>query len=527
MKPSPYLVTIPDPACDLVITTANAATTLNQLSDPDLRVFCVDPGDYRSYAGRILREPGTSSSPRYLRFNGPGAVKAFERTSQAILERLDIRADWWVIQGLTFRPRSSATSRIVSLNGVQHVVLDGNLIDAIEHPNGPEQNGVTIVANTGYPASHNTVQRNVIRNGDQSHQAIDYEGVLIAPGFNGGEDNDDNRILDNEIYDWGDAIAVAGITEDCSDPGVQHGTVIDGNDAYLTPAKYVDCKTGVATSLGQCACAENGIDVKADPGPDPASWTRITNNRVWGFRPTTEAVVCGGSGANGQAITAGTACPTDVLVARNLVSDSTIGIEVAGSTWIVAGNLVHDIHASDSAPWGTMAIFLSAGSSYIAVQWNTIVNSLIAYDDASSYTDTRCNTVIRAPGWGGGLPRGVSHVTDYNYLYESSAVNFVGSTNRTFASAVDSLDPQLCYERKRWTGAVTVCVPDAATASMSPQLEGAPHCNGAIAAQFGIPKIGYWMNSGSCGLGGELVGVLAALRWWGRRARSDGARIEG
>jgi hypothetical protein len=59
MKPSAYLQPVADPACDLVITPANASTTLNQLNDPGLRVFCIDPGDYRSYGGRILREPGT------------------------------------------------------------------------------------------------------------------------------------------------------------------------------------------------------------------------------------------------------------------------------------------------------------------------------------------------------------------------------------------------------------------------------------------------------------------------------------
>jgi hypothetical protein len=387
-----------------------------------------------------------------------------------------------------------------------------------------------IVGSTGRPSTHNTIQRNVIRNGDQTHQAIDYDGVLIASGFALGEDNDYNAVLDNEIYDWGDAVAVAGYTLDCSDPGVQHGTLIDGNDAYLTPAKYVDCNTGASDPNGQCACAENAFDLKADPGSDPAWWTRVTNNRAWGYRPTTEAVVCGGSGALGQAITAGTVCPTNIFIARNIVADSTIGIEVVGSDWIVAGNLIHDIQPSNSEMWGTMALFVSDDASYVNVQWNTIVDSMNAYDDHADYVDTRCNTMIRTPGWGAGMPRGVSHVTAYNYLYEASALNFVGSSNQSFPTALASMNQALCYKRKRWTGEETVCVPDGATTQMSPQVLATPYCDSSIGAPFGMSTIGYWttpQQSGSCGVGGELVGVLAVLRWAAGRGRSDTARNRG
>jgi len=520
IRDSRYVVSIPDPPCDVVITPDNAATTLGQLNDAGTLVFCVDPGDYRAYTGHVIRTAGTAASPRYLRFHGPGATKAFQRSPQAIFERLDIRASWWVIQGLTFRPQTAATERIVSLSGVDHVVVDGCLIDGIEHPNGAIQDGVVIVGNTGVPSADNTIQRNVIRNGDQSHQADDYGGVLVAPGFSPNEDNDRNHVVDNEISDWGDGVAVAGTKADCTDLGIQHGTVIDNNDIYLTAAKYVDCTTGAADPNGECACAENGIDMKADPGPDAADWTVVTNNRVWGYRPTTDAVVCGGSGALGQAISSGNACPGHVLVALNAVSDSTIGIEAAGDAWIIASNLLHDIHPSNGNQWGTVAILTYDYATNLDIEWNTIVGASNSYDDRSMYTSTRCNTVVLSPETiGFGMPTGLGTATAYNYAYESGFYNFPGPTNVSYQSAAASQDQTLCYARRRWTVPETVCVPYAATTTQSPHALAAGNCNKRVAAPFGIPSVSYWNNppSTSCGLGAEVSGVLPLLRWAARR----------
>ena len=527
IRQSRYVVSIPDPPCDVEITPANAATALGRLNDSAPHVFCVDPGDYRGFYGYVIRTAGTPSSPRYLRYNGPGAVKAFQRADQAIFERIDVRASWWVIQGLTFRPQTAATERIVSLSGVDHVIVDGNLVDAIEQPNGYFQDAVVIVGNTGVASTDNTIQRNVIRNGDQSHQAYDFCGVLIAPAFSPNENNDRNHVVDNEISDWGDGVAVAGTLNDCTEPGMQHGTVIDNNDIYVTSAKYVDCTTGAADPNGQCACAENAIDLKADGGPVIADWTIVTNNRVWGMRPTTDALVCGGSGALGQAISAGNECPGHVLAARNVVSDSTIGIEAAGSTWIIAGNLVHDIKASDGngGAWGTLGILTHDYASNLDIEWNTIVNAVNSYDDRSTYTSTSCNDVLLTPeAIGYGHPTGLQTWTTYNYVYQSGFFNFPGPTNVFWALAAASRNSTLCYQRRQWTGEETVCVPYAATTSASPHRAAAGNCNQRIAEPFGIPFVGYWQNSptGTCGLGAELAGVVPLLRR--ARRRRDAAR---
>jgi hypothetical protein len=423
------------------------------------------------------------------------------------------------VQGLYVQPRNPITTWYVAIQGADHVVLDGNLIDGVEHANTSAPLGVQIRGYYGNPATRNTVQRNVIRNGNETRGPYDYFGVLVSTAYQYGEDNDDNAIVDNEIYDWGDGIAVAGYTSGCGGQGEAHGTVIDGNDVYLTDDKHIDCETGEQSWGGACACAENGIDVKPDPGPDPADWTRVTTNRVWGFRPTSDAVACGGSGALGQAITAGNACAGHVLVAANRVHDSTIGIEMAGNDWIVAGNLVHQIR-SLGGPVDAIAILPVPGATDLAVQWNTIAGADNAYDDASDATDTRCNAVVSADGLAGTWsPRGAGHVTERNGLYAAQAHNFLGP-NASYATPEESGNGRLCYMRRRWTGPEQVCVDWAATTSASPHAGGDPSCDPAIAAAFGIPTIDYPKRpalSGGCGLGVECVGALGGIALLRRR----------
>lgn len=513
-----------------MVTPANATTTLALLDSPAYRVFCVSAGDYRAHGAITLDASGTPSSPRFLRFHGPGAVKAFERAEQARFERITVRGSWWVLQGLTIAPTSSATERFLRVEGADHVVVDGNLFDGSAHPNGAHQTAVWVGGRDGDPATDNTVQRNLIRDGDQSRLAGDYTGVLVRAAAKPGESNDRNRVLDNEIVDWGDGVAVGAGSDVCDPPGTPHGTIVDGNDIHVTPAKYVDCQTGTPSPEGDCACAENGVDVKARPSPWPADWTLVTRNRIWGFRPTTEAAVCGGSGAIGQAVTAGNVCPAYVVVAENAIADSTIGIDVAGEGWLVAGNLIHDIQASDGRIYGTYGLLLTAEAAGVAVQWNTIVSALNAYDDRSSDTDTRCNAVIESPEWiGWGHPRGANHVTEYNFLYAAGWSNLTGPTNEIFSNALESANQTLCYERRRFTGVETVCVPHGATTGLSPHRAAAAHCDAAIAAPFGLPAIGWWTKPAPalrCGLGAELALALGALRVLARRRARDAAGAE-
>jgi hypothetical protein len=490
---SPYLVQTPEPgACDVIVNEANAGTTLAQLDDPAKRVFCVEAGDYRSAGALLLSASGAESSRRFLRFHATDGVRsAVHRSERAIFESIRVHGSWWVVQGISVQPVDPDTTWFFAIQGGDHNVLERSLVDGSEHANVLPQVGI-YVGGRGYdPGTHNVVQTNVVRSGNASRISMDYAGIVIPVGLAAGVDNDFNKILDNEVSDWGDGIALAGFSETCEDPGQPHGTVIDGNDVYITAAKRVDCVDGTPDPDGDCSCSENGIDVKPDPGADPEAWTRVTNNRLWGFRPT-RSPSCGGTGSHGQAIAAGNSCAGHVVVAGNVVLDSSGGITVAGQSWIVAGNLFHEVRVPGDSTVGGTAVAPLRLASDLQVQFNTIVGVDKAYDDLSANTDTRCNVVVDNLALGGlGGTRGANHVTEHNFLYQSPAANFEGPTNETFATAEESEDTQYCFWRKRWTDPELVCVPFAKTMPESPHVAATPSCDADLGAPFGLGPISY------------------------------------
>ncbi|HTY16743.1 MAG TPA: hypothetical protein VMH82_03350 [Myxococcota bacterium] len=516
---SPYLEPIPDPGpCDLVMNENNAPSALPLLNDPSTRVFCVDPGDYRSAGQLFLSASGTQASRRYLRFNATDSLKAVQRTQQAVFEMLIVKGSWWVVQGLTIQPQAPSTYYFVYVEGGDHDVFDGNLIDGIDHVNTQlGEAGVYLGSFSSDPATYNSVQANVVRNGNASHRPVDYTGIAVSDV---GANNDYNKVLDNEVYDWGDAIALTSSRGDCNFPTLPHGTVIDGNEMYITGAKRIDCMTGAPDPNGDCACAENGVDLKPDPGA--SAWTQVTNNRLWGFRPTQAVDTCGGTGSLGQAITAGNTCPGHVLVANNIVLDSTVGIQPSGSSWIIAGNLFYDLRTpmADREVL-SQAIDTTSTATNLSIEFNTIVDVDNAYDDMSSNTDTRCNAVIDSLAVNGnGGARGTNHVTAYDFLYDTPANNFIGATNESFATDAQSQDTSYCFWRKRWTAPEQVCVPFGTTTAASPHAQAAVNCHPDLAASLGMPTIGYPApEPAGAPLAGATLLALAA-----RARRSSGSR---
>lgn len=520
-RDSSYRMPIPEPPpCDVVVTPVNAPTTLWLLDDPAHRVFCITAGDYRGVRRRIiLNSSGTSSQRRYLRFAAFDGLRAIERPQRAIVEAIHIFGSWWVIEGMTVLPRDPDTEDYIGIYGGDHNIIDGNLVDGIQHPNVYDPAGIVVQGYYGNAATFNTIQANVVRNGDQARTSHDYNGIAVREGFSPNENNSYNRVVDNEVYDWGDGVAVSGHRDDCAEVGVQRGTIVDNNDLYLTSAKRVDCATAAPNPNGACACAENGIDVKAEPGPLTSNWTRITNNRVWGFRPT-PVVQCGSSGSPGQALTAGNSCPGHVVMAHNVVEDSSVGLIVAGSNWIVARNLFHRIRRSSGRPdYGQFAIWPSPIGADVMIQFNTIVGVDDAYGDSAPNVDTRCNVVIdnEAVATQSGGVRGANHVTAYNFLYDSPRGRFLGSTNQVYATATQSGNADYCYWRRRWTAPERVCIPHGATTAASPHRAAVEHCDEDLLSTFGTPKIGFHTAASQCGLGAELVFVLAGMRLLRRR----------
>jgi len=178
-----------------------------------------------------------------------------------------------------------------------------------------------------------------------------------------------------------------------------------------------------------------------------------------------------------------------------MILDSTQGIAVAGSSWIIAGNLIHDIRAGGGPPnygGGTLAISPTSYATNVMIEFNTVVDVDKAYDDMSANTDTRCNTMIdeQATTGTGGL-RGANHSTAFNFLYTASTANFLGTTNESFATDTESGNTTLCFWRKRWTAPERVCIPFANSTASSPHEGAVANCDPDLLAPFGMEPISY------------------------------------
>lgn len=486
---SPHLAEIPPPGpCDVVITPANQDTTLPMLNDPDKRVFCVNPGNYRRQLHLKISRSGTPNARRYLRYNAPfPAPLALDQPKRAVFHGLVLsEASYWVIEGITVQPLAGQNlAYLVAIFSGSNNILHGNYLDASRQPNHKQQRGVLIGANRNSgPSADNVIQRNVIRGGNLNRIPVDYTGVSILDEDQLGSFNSYNKIVDNEIYDWGDGVQISADPVCSSLKSWAKGTVIDGNDIYIRKSKYVDCETGVSDPRGECSCSENGIDIKSPAGPNPRDWTQVTNNRLWGFRPTLKDVQsCGGSGAKGSAINAGGPCAAHVFVGNNVVTDSTAGVVTEGSDWRVIGNLLYDI--------GNLAIFPDSDGT--RVQFNTVVNVANAYSDTGAGVVAVCNAVINDQGTRGeGAPRGEDHVVKFNDLYQSSSPDLESPTTKAYPLDYESRNALLCVERMRFTRPDDVCIPFGRTTDASPHLaQLPPACNNDPGATFGLSGLSY------------------------------------
>lgn len=507
----PNRAPVPDPGpCDIVLTPADAPDLETLLNDPSLRVFCAEPGDYRSSGMVRVTASGTESARRTLRLLSSEPVpRAIQQQDQALFESLKIRGSWWVIQGITLQPSTDPLSHcFLEIQGGDHNVAEGILADGIDYLAQGLHAAVCITPLWGDPATRNVIRSSVLRRGNQQRLGVDYNGFILFAGEL-GENNDFNQLLDTEIYDWGNGVTLQAKGEACDGVGQARGTILDGNDIYLTPDKRANCD-GSPNPTGDCACAEEAIDIKHDPGPDPEHWTRVTNNRVWGFRPTSEPS-CGGSGSSGAAIQTGGSCAAHLLVAGNVVLDAAVGVKPSTARWVLAGNLLHGVRRG---------IFPTKNARQLEIEFNTIVDAWHAYDDAAADTTARCNAVIDDLGANGrGNPTGEGHEAEYNYLYAASSTNFAGTTNESFVTAEESVNQQFCFQRRRWTGPEEVCIPLARPTGASPHAGAAGACQGEAVARFGLAPRGFAaplaVPEPRAGVGGA---VALALGWLARAA---------
>ncbi len=370
---------------------------------------------------------------------------------QALLRSLRLdNVSHWTVRRLSVVDTPAGEFAVVLNSG-----SSSNTLDAlrVEHFYG----GIEVMPN----AHDNTIQNSLVGNMKVSRNV---DGVCIGlQGYTtrGGTVRIlGTRILNNEIFNCVDGIqAIAntsrGYTKDFS------GTQISGNDIYLTPDLYSNC-SGRRDRNGECACAENGIDIKS--GAENASRPFVvSDNRIWGWRQTDTR--CGGSGSAGDAIvTHGRS--KNVWIEHNVIFDVPLGVTLLrGSDGTrVTGNLFYDMHARQGNTGAALAT--EQGVSGISFNGNTIVKASSWATVETTDSSLECNVVIDS-GAPTGPPR--NNRIDRNSYYNVSDRGWLGGNGDVVLdTAKDSGNSERCFDIKRISGAKRFCIPHGQSTSKSP-----------------------------------------------------------
>lgn len=466
MPPSPYEVLLTVPECDANDPTVRIVGSLadwQDVNDPEFRVFCVLPGDYTAAGPIVLRTSGVPGVPRWIRYYDPTAPKDDQRhpvvlgpDEQAVVEGLRFEGvDDWVVRGLVVRGDWSA---VRLLSGSERNVLDRLLIE-----------GAQVVFRTG--AHDNTLQNSVVRDAPLV-RGRDRVCVLLSGLNNGGPvELHGTRIVNNEIVNCTDSIQLHR-PDDSSQPIDFSGTIIDNNDLYLTTAVYSDCQ-GQLDPQGECACAENAVDIKAGGTGDEAL-VQVSNNRMWGFRYTDTA--CGGTGSWGAAVVVHMTAER-VLLQDNRIWSSARGISVVTPRNSLIGNLLYGI--DDPSVDQGFAIVLFGGRS--EAYRNVVVRSRDWLSVQGDGHDLRCNVLIEAGGVRG--PPGVGVTADYNFYFDTDQLALPGDHDIVQPSAAAAEHTEACFWVQRWTGPARICLSDGVPTAASPHVG---QCDPALGSRPGV-----------------------------------------
>ena len=354
VESSPYLVPVTLPACDEEALIIDDTSDLGQVDWQAYDVFCLLPGDYTTWGDLLIEDVnGTAVQPKVLRYYDPAnanpphpVVRADSSGQEAVLLQFELkRSNYWIIDGITIRNSPDDNRVSDSSNNIFNRILveggDGHLL-RIERD-----------------SDNNVVQNSVLRN--QSAAALQNDQVCLILYTQDwdhiGLEIENTRIIHNEIYDC--AAGIALLKAPAERPAYYPGTIVANNDIYISNKLYTDC-LGNPDPNGACACAENGIDVKATIQDEDLmsseTWVRIINNNMWGFRHTDDTLDGQGNrmcatGEQGPAIRSHDASQS-LVIQGNIIMNSAVGIGGSGaetsdpplSSHFMVNNLIYNIH---------------------------------------------------------------------------------------------------------------------------------------------------------------------------------------
>ncbi len=302
----------------------------SSINDPNLRIFCVQPGEYvKDYSETPspikITQSGTANQPRYLILdNGnnlhPGTL--FHQNKQSLMANIRLffdNADYWIVDRMSTWEQPHKYSLPIKMNSSSHNIFNRYFTDNV---------GGSISLYDG--SESNIFQNSRFQN--MSQQGLFYDRVCIAFSDRTRDSINvkirNNKILNNEFVNCNDGIQLVRQSR-TSSPLDYSGTLIDHNDISINSAIYTDC-TGQLNPQGTCAYAENAIDIKSG-AEDSNNPVIISNNKMWGFRKSDS------TGEENYIDDPGTAMALhygskNVNIINNLIFDSARGVQISDAT---------------------------------------------------------------------------------------------------------------------------------------------------------------------------------------------------
>ena len=322
------------PSCDGTdALRISSASELSQINDSAYRVFCIAPGDYRSY-GKLAIDGsgGTESEPKVIRFESAEFDSADEIfradvSKLARMPQIDIRnTSHWVLHKLAFIDVSGQPIRIAGANDI--------VVDRIRLQNN--RNGIEIQhgTNNSYIQNSLVADQVIPRGSGNDGVCIAMMGHYRQVNLNGNIDYDypvvakNNHVVNNEIVNCNDGFQAVWMPQFKNYPDFQ-GTIIAGNDIYIDNSRRTNC-SGSLSWNGDCAYTENAMDFKA-ASLDASNPVEVYDNRMWGWRKTD-------SSYNGPANSWGTAISTHYNSMKNLQIFENVFFDVGAGVGFTRGS---------------------------------------------------------------------------------------------------------------------------------------------------------------------------------------------
>ena len=412
------MATLTAAACDQTITTATTPTTDWTAITWTNTNICIQTGDHTGRGVLNLGASGTSGTRKVLRCVTSGGAECSNPVDTTDANRARVKFiatngnDYWIIDRIKIEPSGSGTYPFDFHPNSTDVILNRYLVE------GGGADGDIIAVQGG---SNHTIQNGVVRNSAAVNLNNDHVGIDVG---NSSTTPNNIHIVNNEVCNVrGHQIQIGTSGSDPKFPG----TVVENNDLYVDTSYYTDC-SGNLTVAGPCAAGAFPLVIKS--GGTSASPMRVIHNRIFGSRPSDNALCCDFGGDQGAAVIINADSPTAdsdyVLFQNNIVFDSQYGI-IMGSAGAdrdsFIGNIFYGIKKYKTNEDSVAINLYGIGTGEIYL--NTVIDSFAWIDPTGSNNDIRCNVAIDN-GAAVGSP-GSGTQMDYQVYYSTTDS---GETNK-------------------------------------------------------------------------------------------------